>query len=81
MFTFSPTEQRLEELVDWVRGAKLDGEPVRLERIALRPRITVRGPAREERVRELCETAHRYCNVANSLRTEIVIEPRIEFAS
>ena len=29
MFTFSPTEQRLEELVDWVRGATLDGEPVR----------------------------------------------------
>jgi len=29
MFTFSPTEQRLEELVDWVRGATRDGEPVR----------------------------------------------------
>jgi alkylation response protein AidB-like acyl-CoA dehydrogenase len=29
MFTFSPTEQRLEELIDWVRGATLDGEPVR----------------------------------------------------
>lgn len=28
MFTFSPTEQRLEELVDWVRAATLDGEPV-----------------------------------------------------
>lgn len=29
MFTFSPTEQRLEELIDWIRGATLDGEPVR----------------------------------------------------
>ncbi len=29
MFTFSPTEQRLEELIDWVRDATLDGEPVR----------------------------------------------------
>ena len=29
MFTFSPTEQRLEELVDWVRSARRDGEPVR----------------------------------------------------
>jgi alkylation response protein AidB-like acyl-CoA dehydrogenase len=29
MFTFSPTEQRLEELVDWVRRAQQDGAPVR----------------------------------------------------
>jgi alkylation response protein AidB-like acyl-CoA dehydrogenase len=31
MFTFSPTEQRLEELVDWVRGATRDGEPLRAD--------------------------------------------------
>jgi len=29
MFTFSPIEQRLEELVDYVRGAKRDGAPLR----------------------------------------------------
>jgi alkylation response protein AidB-like acyl-CoA dehydrogenase len=29
MFTFSPIEQRLEELVDWVRQATRDGEPLR----------------------------------------------------
>jgi hypothetical protein len=29
MFTFSPIEQRLEELVDYVRGATRDGEPLR----------------------------------------------------
>jgi organic hydroperoxide reductase OsmC/OhrA len=60
----------------------LDGEPVRLERITLRPRITVRGRAgEEERVRGLCETAHRHCNVANSLNSEVVIEPTVEFES
>jgi len=29
MFTFSPTDQRLEELVDWVKGAARDDEPLR----------------------------------------------------
>ncbi len=29
MFTYSPTEQRLEELVDYVKGAERDGKPLR----------------------------------------------------
>jgi len=29
MFTFSPTEQRFEELVEWLRAARRDGEPLR----------------------------------------------------
>ena len=29
MFTFSPIEQRYEELVEWLRDAKRDGEPLR----------------------------------------------------
>jgi hypothetical protein len=29
MFTFSPTEQRFEELVEWICAAKRDGEPLR----------------------------------------------------
>ena len=29
LFTFSPIEQRLEELVDYVRGARRDGRPLR----------------------------------------------------
>jgi alkylation response protein AidB-like acyl-CoA dehydrogenase len=29
MFTLSPTEQRLEELVDYVKGARRDGRPLR----------------------------------------------------
>jgi organic hydroperoxide reductase OsmC/OhrA len=52
----------------------------RLTRIALRPRITVAGEAREERVRRLCVTAHARCNVANSLRTEVTVEPLVERA-
>jgi organic hydroperoxide reductase OsmC/OhrA len=55
-----------------------DAEPARLERIVLRPRIAIRGEVSEERVLKLCETAHRHCNVANSLRSEIALEPTIE---
>lgn len=56
-----------------------DNRPVRITRITLRPVITV-GPGgaatpTDERLRHLCEVAHRECYVANSLRTEIVIEP------
>jgi alkylation response protein AidB-like acyl-CoA dehydrogenase len=29
MFTYSPTEQRLEELIDYVKGAQRDGKPLR----------------------------------------------------
>jgi organic hydroperoxide reductase OsmC/OhrA len=59
----------------------LDSDPVRLERIELRPRITVRGDVSAERVRKLCETAHRNCFVANSLRSQISVEPTVEFAA
>jgi organic hydroperoxide reductase OsmC/OhrA len=59
-------------------------EPVGLDEIRLRPRITVveqvvgRGtPLTEERVRHLCGVAHRECYIANSLRTEVVVEPMI----
>lgn len=57
-----------------------DDRPVRLTRIVLRPRITL-APATsgdqpsEERLRHLCEVAHRECFVANSLRTDVVVEP------
>ncbi|HET9451960.1 MAG TPA: OsmC family protein [Aggregicoccus sp.] len=56
-----------------------DDLPVRLTSIVLRPRITVaRGPS-EERVRQLVELAHRECYVANSLRTEVRVEPELHF--
>ena len=52
-----------------------DDQPLRLTRIVLRPRITVAGEVTEERLRHLVEVAHRQCYVANSLRTEVVVEP------
>lgn len=56
-----------------------DDRPVRITRIVLRPEITVRAGggdrATDERLRHLCEVAHRECFVANSLRSEVVVEP------
>jgi organic hydroperoxide reductase OsmC/OhrA len=55
-----------------------DDEPVRITEITLRPRIVVAGAAGEERVRKLVHTAHEHCFIANSLTTEMSVEPRIE---
>jgi organic hydroperoxide reductase OsmC/OhrA len=66
--------------------------PTGLSIIRLRPRITLgarlikgqaqrRGELTEARVRHLCEVAHRECYVANSLRTEVTVEPRISLVS
>lgn len=55
-----------------------DGRPAWITRIVLRPRITVVGDVSEDRVRHLVEVGHRECYIANSLRTEVVVEPAIE---
>lgn len=55
-----------------------DGDPVSITQITLRPRITVAGPASEDRVRKLVTTAHEHCYIANSLTSEMTIEPTIE---
>jgi organic hydroperoxide reductase OsmC/OhrA len=49
--------------------------PMWVERIVLRPTVTVRGDAPEDRLRRLVDLAHRECFVASSLRSEIVVEP------
>ena len=54
-----------------------DIRPMRITQIVLRPRITVRGSVTEDRVRHLCEVAHRECYIANSVTTEITVEPAI----
>ena len=54
-----------------------DDPPVRLTRITLRPRIEVLGDAGDERIGKLVEKAHELCYVANSLNTEVVVEPTI----
>ena len=56
-----------------------DDEPVRITRIDLRPRITVRGEVATARIEHLVEVAHRECFIANSLTCEMVIEPTIVF--
>lgn len=53
--------------------------PAHINRITLRPRIVLApGPTRE-RVEHLIDVAHRQCFIANSLRSEITIEPVIDF--
>lgn len=55
-----------------------DDEPVRLSRITLRPRIVVGPGVKKERVLKLAEMAHEQCYIANSLRTEVAVEPEVE---
>jgi len=52
-----------------------DDPTTRVTRILLRPRITVRGEVPSARLAHLSEVAHHECYVANSLRTDIVVEP------
>ncbi|TFD76972.1 OsmC family protein [Cryobacterium fucosi] len=54
-----------------------DQRPLRLTRIVLRPRIVVQG-ATAERVERLLHKAHEQCYIANSLTTEVTLEPAIE---
>jgi organic hydroperoxide reductase OsmC/OhrA len=53
-------------------------EPVGITEITLRPRIVIAHEASEERVRKLVATAHEHCYIANSLRSEMKIEPTVE---
>jgi organic hydroperoxide reductase OsmC/OhrA len=63
-------------------------KPLRVGTIRLRPRIvlapmpgseTTEPAADEARIRRLIELAHRQCYIANSLKTEVMIEPTIEW--
>jgi organic hydroperoxide reductase OsmC/OhrA len=51
--------------------------PVRLTQITLRPQITVAAGADADKVEHLVHRAHGECYIANSLRSEIVLEPVI----
>lgn len=55
-----------------------DDEPAWITRITLRPHIVVAGDVDEQRVRHYVELAHEQCFIANSVRSEVVIEPHIE---
>ena len=54
-----------------------DDPPTRLTSIVLRPTIWVAPGTSEARVRHLVAVAHRECYVANSLRTEVRVEPAV----
>ena len=54
-----------------------DARPISITEIVLRPTIHVTGEVTEERVRHLVEVGHRECFIANSLRTEVRVEPTI----
>jgi organic hydroperoxide reductase OsmC/OhrA len=56
-------------------------QPPWVQRIVLRPRIVVGPGTDEERVRRLVELGHKHCFIANSLKSEIVIETEIEVRS
>jgi organic hydroperoxide reductase OsmC/OhrA len=68
---------------DDAEGEMPDRErPMRITRITLRPTITIGGEAPDdERLRQLAETAHRHCFVANSLSSEIRVEPTFRRAA
>ena len=52
-----------------------DEKPHRITRIVLRPRVEVASDAPEERLHKLAQLAHRECYIANSLKSEVVVEP------
>ncbi len=54
-----------------------DDPPVRSTRIRLGPQI-VASNVSESRVRRYVERAHEGCYIANSLRSEILVEPHVE---
>lgn len=54
-----------------------DVHPMRLTRIVLRPRVRVTGTT-VERVERLLRKAHEQCYIANSLSTDVALEPVVE---
>jgi organic hydroperoxide reductase OsmC/OhrA len=56
-----------------------DDPPTRITAITLRPRITIGGMQPLDKVERLVRIAHDECYIANSLRSEITVEPEIDF--
>ena len=68
------------DVVDYVDRAEgfmpEDDKPVRITRILLKPRIVVMG-GDEAAVKKAVEIGHHECYIANSLKTDIRVEPEI----
>ncbi|MHB1518091.1 MAG: OsmC family protein [Acidimicrobiales bacterium] len=58
-----------------------DNPPMHLTSILLRPTIRVAPGTSEERVMHLVEVAHQECYIANSLLTEVEVEPTVVIES
>jgi organic hydroperoxide reductase OsmC/OhrA len=58
-----------------------DDKPMRITRIVLRPRIVVRGTHPVDKIERLVRIGHDECFIANSLSSEVVVEPVITFES
>jgi organic hydroperoxide reductase OsmC/OhrA len=43
----------------------------------LRPKVVFASPIEEAALRQLHEQAHRYCFIANSVKSDVRVEPRI----
>lgn len=54
-----------------------DVKPVHVNRIVLKPRIVINGAADPGMVESLVKLGHSHCFIANSLKTDIRIEPEI----
>lgn len=65
---------------DTAEGVMPHAAKASITEIVLRPHITVASEVRAERVVHLCEVAHHECFIANSLRTDIRIEPTVAHA-
>lgn len=58
-----------------------DDRPLRITTIVLRPRVVVADGSDLERARELIGLAHEQCFIANSLTSEVRLEPTLAVAS
>ncbi len=83
MLTFLDLIRRIgvvvESYEDDAVGVLEEIEPHRkaVTKVTLRPKIVFRGDKPDEaKLAEMHEKAHKYCFIANSVTTEIVIEPR-----
>lgn len=69
------------DYTDDAEGIMPEGEqPMRITRITLRPKVLVAADSDVSRFEELMHEAHKSCFIANSLTTEVVVEPTVEIA-
>ena len=69
------------DYADEAGGIMHDDDPgAGVSEITLRPQITVAGDASEERVLRLVHTAHKHCNIANSLKSDVRIDAHVRRA-